>query len=162
MGNRTLISREKQFLYCVANGKGLRLSIPYFEGGDSGYIHTVPVSETDRCRKCTGYTSVYTRNNALEQDCFASLLKVERSKQVFETIRVSLNTFIRAKIATEPRIGKRSFQIKKDRFDWLIYGHQSVNPWREAISILCGKWKKIYVCPSHALGQACLCSHCTG
>ena len=28
-----------------------------------------------------------------------------------------------------------------DRFDWLISGHQSVNPLREAISILAGKCK---------------------
>ena len=29
------------------------------------------------------------------------------------------------------------------QFDWLIFGHQSVNPSREAISILSGKYKKI-------------------
>ena len=28
------------------------------------------------------------------------------------------------------------------RFDWLISGHQSVNPTREAISILSGKYKR--------------------
>ena len=28
------------------------------------------------------------------------------------------------------------------RFDWLISGHQSVNPSREAISILSGKYKR--------------------
>ena len=27
------------------------------------------------------------------------------------------------------------------RFDWLIFGHQNVNPSREAISILSGKYK---------------------
>ena len=27
-------------------------------------------------------------------------------------------------------------------FDWLISGQQSVNPWREAISILYGKYKR--------------------
>ena len=34
-----------------------------------------------------------------------------------------------------------------DCFDWLISGHQNVNPSREAISILSGKYKRIYVCP---------------
>ena len=29
------------------------------------------------------------------------------------------------------------------RLDWLISGHQSVNPWREAISILSGKYKRL-------------------
>ena len=29
-----------------------------------------------------------------------------------------------------------------DRFDWLISGHQSVNPSREAIFILSGKYKR--------------------
>ena len=28
------------------------------------------------------------------------------------------------------------------RFDWLISGHQSVNPLREAISVLSGKYKR--------------------
>ena len=28
------------------------------------------------------------------------------------------------------------------RFDWLISGHQSVNPWREVMSILSEKHKK--------------------
>ena len=60
--------------------------------------------------------SVHTRNAAFEavsapeQYCSAPLLKVERS--VSES---SLNTFIGAEIATEPRIGKLSFQIKKER-----------------------------------------------
>ena len=34
------------------------------------------------------------------------------------------------------------------RFDWLISGHHSVNPSREAISILSGKYKRF--CPSCA------------
>ena len=29
-----------------------------------------------------------------------------------------------------------------DRFDWLIFGHQKVDPSREAISILSGKYKR--------------------
>ena len=29
-----------------------------------------------------------------------------------------------------------------DRFDWIISGHQNVNPSREAISILSGKYKR--------------------
>ena len=36
------------------------------------------------------------------------------------------------------------------RFDWLISGHQSVDPSREAISILSGK-QKIYVCPIYSI-----------
>ena len=35
-----------------------------------------------------------------------------------------------------------------DRFDWLISGHQSINPSREVISILSSGKYKIYVCPS--------------
>ena len=34
------------------------------------------------------------------------------------------------------------------RFDWLISEHQSVNPSREAISILSGKYKRFMFCPS--------------
>ena len=29
-----------------------------------------------------------------------------------------------------------------DNFDWLISGQQGVDPWREAISILSGKYKR--------------------
>ena len=34
------------------------------------------------------------------------------------------------------------------RFNWLIFGHHSVNPSRETIPILSDKYKKTYVCPS--------------
>ena len=38
------------------------------------------------------------------------------------------------------------------RFDWLISGHQSVNPSREVVSILSGKYKRfsfVYPVMSH-------------
>ena len=66
--------------------------------------------------------SVHTRNAVLEavsapeQYCSALLLKMERSvsKRVLQRFESRLNTFIAAKIATEPRFGKLSFQIKRD------------------------------------------------
>ena len=67
--------------------------------------------------------SVHTRNAAFEavsapeQYCSAPLLKVERSvsDRFLRRSESSLNTFIGAEIATEPRIGKLSFQIKRER-----------------------------------------------
>ena len=67
--------------------------------------------------------SVYIRNAAFEavsapeQYCSAPLLKVERSvsDRFLRRSESSLNTFIGAEIATEPRIGKLSFQIKRER-----------------------------------------------
>ena len=67
--------------------------------------------------------SVHTRNAAFEavsapgQYCSAPLLKVERSvsNRFLRRSESSLNTFIRAEIATEPRFGKLSFQIKRER-----------------------------------------------
>ena len=58
--------------------------------------------------------SVYTRNaafeavSASEQYCSAPLLKVERSvwDRILKRSEASLNTFIGAEIATEPRFGK--------------------------------------------------------
>ena len=58
--------------------------------------------------------SVHTRNTALEassapeQYCSAPLLKMERSvsDKVLKRSESSLNTFIGAEIATEPRFGK--------------------------------------------------------
>ena len=66
--------------------------------------------------------SVHTRNAAYEAVsapkpyCSASLLKVERSVSVrfLKRSESSLNTFIGAEVATEPRFGKRSFQIKRE------------------------------------------------
>ena len=66
--------------------------------------------------------SVYTRNaafeavSAREQNCSAPLLKVEHSlsDRFFKQYESSLNTFIGAEIATEPRIGKLSIQIKRE------------------------------------------------
>ena len=66
------------------------------------YIFTL-LSERERRRKCRD--SVHSRNAAFEavsapeQYCSAPLLKVERSES-------SLNTFVGAEIATDPRIGK--------------------------------------------------------
>ena len=65
--------------------------------------------------------SVHTRNaafeafSALEQDCSAPLLKVEGSisDRFLKWSESSLNTFIGAEIATEPRFGKWSFEIEK-------------------------------------------------
>ena len=58
--------------------------------------------------------SVHTRNaafeafSALEQHCSAPLLNVERSvsDRFLKRSKSSLNTFIGAEIATEPRFGK--------------------------------------------------------
>ena len=65
---------------------------------------------------------VHTRNAAFEEVsasewcCSASLLKVECSvsDRFLKRSESSLNTFIGAKIATEPRIGRRFFQIKRE------------------------------------------------
>ena len=67
--------------------------------------------------------SVHTRNTAFqvvstpEQYCSAPLMKVERSvsNRFLKRSESSLNTFIGAEIATEPRFGKASFQIKRER-----------------------------------------------
>ena len=67
--------------------------------------------------------SVHTRNTAFEaasapeQYCSAPLLKVERSisDRFLKQFESSLSTFIGAEIATEPRFGKLSFQIRRKR-----------------------------------------------
>ena len=67
---------------------------------------------------------VHTRNAAFEavsapeQYCSAPLLKVERSisDRFLKRSEPSLNTFIGAEFATEPRFGKRSFQIKREPY----------------------------------------------
>ena len=67
--------------------------------------------------------SVHTRNAAFEavsapeQYCSSPLLKVERSvsDRFLKRSESSLNTFIGAEIASEPRFGKCSFQIKRER-----------------------------------------------
>ena len=66
--------------------------------------------------------SVHTRNAAFEvvsapeQYCSAPLLKVERSvsDRFLRRSESSLNTFIGAEFETEPRFGKRSFQIIRE------------------------------------------------
>ena len=60
--------------------------------------------------------SVHTRNaSAPKQYRSTPLLKVERfvSDRFLKWSKASLNTFIGAEIATEPRFGKLSFQIKR-------------------------------------------------
>ena len=65
--------------------------------------------------------SVHTRNAAFEaysapkQYCSAPLLKMECSvsDRFLKRSESSMNTFIGAEIATEPRFGKWSFQIKR-------------------------------------------------
>ena len=65
--------------------------------------------------------SVLTRNaafeavSALEQYSSAPMLKVGRSisDRFLKQSESGLNTFIGAEIATEPRFGKYSFQIKR-------------------------------------------------
>ena len=83
---------------------------------DSGYldyVHTVPDSETEH-RSVPDRASVHTRNAAFEafsapeQYCSAPLLKVELfiSDRFLKRSESSLNTFIGAEIAMEPRSGK--------------------------------------------------------
>ena len=69
--------------------------------------------------------------------------------------KIGLSLYLRVRNQQCLRRGGRSlFSSHKNRaspcqwlFDWLLSGHQSVNPSREAISILSGKIQKIYVCP---------------
>ena len=89
----------------------------------SGYVHTVPVVKRGVTESVPHRTSVHTRNAAFEavfvpeQYCSAPLLKVEHSlsDKFLKRSELSLNTFIRTEIATEPRFGKLSFQIKGER-----------------------------------------------
>ena len=62
-------------------------------------------------------TAAFETVSAPEQYCSAPLLKVERSvsDRFLRRSESSLNTFIGAEIATEPRFGKLSFQIKRER-----------------------------------------------
>ena len=55
--------------------------------------------------------------SAPEQYCSTPLLKVERSVSdgFLKRSESSLNTFIGAEIATEPRFGKLSFQFRRER-----------------------------------------------
>ena len=62
-------------------------------------------------------TAAFEAVSAPEQYCSAPLLKVERSvsDRFLRRSESSLNTFIGAEIATEPRFGKLSSQIKRER-----------------------------------------------
>ena len=61
-------------------------------------------------------TAAFEAVSAPEQYCSAPLLKVEHSvlERFLRQSESSLNTFIRAEIATEPRFGKLSFQITRE------------------------------------------------
>ena len=94
--------------------------------------------------------SVHTRNAAFEA-VSAPLLKVERSvsDRFLRRSESSLNTFIEAEIATEPRIGKLSFQIKRERCKL----HNGKG--------FCSHWERFGTisAPQQNINS---CSHCTG
>ena len=62
-------------------------------------------------------TAAFEAVSAPEQYYSALLLKVERSvsDRFLKRSESSVNTFIGAEFATEPRFGKLSFQIKRER-----------------------------------------------
>ena len=62
-------------------------------------------------------TAAFEAVSAPEQYCSAPLLKMERSvsDRFLRPSESSLNTFIGAEIATEPRFGKLAFHIKRER-----------------------------------------------
>ena len=101
--------------------------------------------------------SVHTRNAAFEavsapeQYCSAPLLKVERSvsDRFLRRSESSLTTFIGAEIATELRIGKLSFQIKRERCK--LHNGQG----------FCSHWESFGTisAPQQNINS---CSHCTG
>ena len=99
--------------------------------------------------------SVHTRNTAFEavsareQYCSVPLLKVERSAsdRFLKRSESSLNTFIGAEIATEPRFGKLSFQIKRERCKL----HNGI----------CSHWE-CFGTISASQQNINSCSHCTG
>ena len=82
---------------------------------NSGYVHTVPgIVKRSVTESVPNRASVHTRNaafeavSASEQYCSAPLLKLERSvsDRLLKRSESSVNTFIGAEIATEPRFGK--------------------------------------------------------
>ena len=101
--------------------------------------------------------SVHYRNAAFEaisapeQYCSAPLLKVERSVSAMFLKRSesSLNTFVGAEIATEPRFGKLSFQIKREGCKL----HKGYG--------FCSHWERFETIsePQQNINS---CSHCTG
>ena len=108
-----------------AKGKSTLASVSKLNSGkvNSGYVHTVPIVKQSVAESVPDRASIHTRNvafeavSAPEQYCSAPLLKVERSvsDRFLRRSESSLNTFIGAEIATEPRFGKLSFQIKRER-----------------------------------------------
>ena len=100
---------------------------------------------------------VHTRNAAFEavsapeQYCSTLLLKVERSvsDRCLKRSESNLNTSIGAEIATEPRFGKWSFQIKRERCKL----HNGLG--------FCSHWERFGII-SAPQGNINSCSHCTG
>ena len=98
--------------------------------------------------------SIHTRNagfeavSAPEQYCSAPLLKVERSvsDRFLKRSESSLNTFIGAEIAPEPRFDKLSFQITTERCE---------------LHSFCSHWERFGTvsAPQQNINT---CSHCTG
>ena len=96
-------------------------------------------------------TATFEAVSAPEQYCSAPLLKVERSAsdRFLRRSESSLNTFIGAEIATEPRFGKLSFQIKRERCN--LHNGQGLCSHRERFRTTSAPQQNINSC-----------SHCTG
>ena len=79
---------------------------------------SVAESVPDRASRNAAFEAV----SAAEQNCSTPLLKVERFvlDRFLKRSESSLNIFIGAKHATEPRIGKLSFQIKRERSKYAV------------------------------------------
>ena len=111
---------------------------------------SVAESVPDRASIHTGNV-VFEAVSALEQYCSAPLLKVKRSvsDRFLRRSESSLNTFIGAEIATEPRFGKLPFQIKRERC-------KLHNGWG-----FCSHWERFGTisAPQQNINS---CSHCTG
>ena len=111
---------------------------------------SVTESVPDKASVHTG-NAAFEAVSAPEQYCSAPLLKVERSvsDRFLKRSESSLNTFIRAEIATEPRFGKLSFQIKRERCK--LHNRQG----------FCSHWECFGTisAPQQNINS---CSHCTG
>ena len=122
-----------------------------------GYVHTVPIVKPSVAESVPDRASVHTRNAAFEvvsapeQCCSSPLLKVERSvsDRFLKRSESSLNSFIGAEIATGPRLGKLSFQIKIERRK--LHNGQG----------FCSHWERFGTisAPQQNINS---CSHCTG
>ena len=103
---------------------GLNFALILLSCNVYGYVHTIADREKRSVAESVpDMVSVHSRNatfeavSAREQYCSAPLLKVELSvsDRFLRRPESGLNTFIGAEIATEPRFGKLSFQIKRER-----------------------------------------------